>query len=63
MLLQVRDLSLSLRDTANSWFWSKGAPVNIFNGINFEVDVGQSLGIVGESGSGKTSLAKTIVRH
>ncbi len=62
MLLQVRDLSLSLRDTANSWFWSKGIPVNIFNGINFEVDVGQSLGIVGESGSGKTSLAKTIVR-
>lgn len=33
---------------------------NILNGIQFELEAGESLGIVGASGSGKTSLARLL---
>lgn len=36
--------------------------VHALNGISFDVDKGEALGIVGESGSGKTSLALALLR-
>jgi len=32
------------------------------NGLNFEIQEGETLGIVGESGSGKSTLAKVVIR-
>ncbi len=36
--------------------------VKAVDGINFDLDSGESLGIVGESGCGKTSISMTILR-
>src|SRR5262249_12691913 len=41
-------------------FPSVSGPVNVLDGIDFEVQDGEILGIVGESGSGKTMTALSI---
>ena len=53
-LLQVRDLRVG--------FHNRGRDVSILNGINLDVNEGETLGIVGESGCGKTTLSRCVVR-
>lgn len=54
MLLSVRDLRMHYK--------TKMGYVKAVDGINFNLDSGESLGIVGESGCGKTSISMTILR-
>src|ERR1700709_1051823 len=53
-LLQVRDLRVG--------FSTRGRTVSILNGVNLDVNEGETLGIVGESGCGKTTLGRCVVR-
>jgi oligopeptide/dipeptide ABC transporter ATP-binding protein len=53
-LLDVRDLHMH--------YATQGNPVRAVDGISFQVEKGQALGIVGESGSGKTSLSLALMR-
>ncbi len=41
---------------------SEGKTVHAVNGVSFNLDDGQTLGLVGETGAGKTSIAKAILR-
>ena len=54
-VLSVRDLSVSFRG-------ARGRIVRAVDGVSFEVDPGETLGIVGESGCGKWVTALSILR-
>ena len=53
-LLEVRDLHTAFKTPAGT--------VNAVNGVSFNLDHGQVLGIVGESGSGKSVTAYSIMQ-
>jgi oligopeptide/dipeptide ABC transporter ATP-binding protein len=53
-LLEVRDLRLE--------YATDGGPLRAVDGISFDLEERQALGIIGESGSGKTSLAIALMR-
>ena len=53
-LLSVRDLKVV--------FPTPIGMVHAVDGVSFDLEAGQSMGIVGESGSGKSTVARCIVR-
>jgi peptide/nickel transport system ATP-binding protein len=53
-LLEVRDLALE--------YSTERGPLRAVDGISFDLEAGEALGIIGESGSGKTSVAITLMR-
>ncbi len=55
-LLRVQDLHVSFKAKA------RGKRVMAVNGVSFDVDRGETVGLVGESGSGKSTIARAIMR-
>lgn len=53
-VLSVRNLSVE--------YASGGETVRAVNGVSFDLNFGQTLGLVGETGAGKTTIAKAIMR-
>lgn len=53
-VLKVEDLKMHYK--------TKMGYVKAVDGISFELEAGESLGIVGESGCGKTSVSMTLLR-
>jgi peptide/nickel transport system ATP-binding protein len=43
-------------------YTSNGDIVHAVNGVSFDLNKGETLGLVGETGAGKTTIAKTILR-
>lgn len=54
MSLQVKDLTVSYRIGRGS--------IRAVNGVSFQLDKGDSLGVIGETGSGKSTIASAIMR-
>ncbi len=52
-LLKVNDLEV--------YYETEDGPAQAVDGVSFELEEGENLGIVGESGCGKTTLAKAII--
>ena len=53
-LLDVRDLSVAYKD-------EKGEEVRLIDGVTFQLQRGEALGLAGESGCGKTTTALSIL--
>ncbi len=52
--LDIRDLEV--------YYTSGGHIVRAVNGVNLQLNEGETLGLVGETGAGKTTIAKSILR-
>ncbi|HYA99043.1 MAG TPA: dipeptide ABC transporter ATP-binding protein [Ktedonobacteraceae bacterium] len=61
-LIDVRDLKMHFPLTQGIIFQHVIGYVRAVDGISFNIERGQTLGLVGESGSGKTTIGRTIVR-
>jgi len=54
VILEVKDLK--------SYYFLPSGVIKAVDGINFNIEKGEALGIIGESGSGKTTIAWSIMR-
>jgi oligopeptide transport system ATP-binding protein len=60
-LLSVRDLHVSFKVRGQGRPWAPAASLKAVNGISFDLQAGETLGIVGESGCGKSTLARALL--
>jgi oligopeptide transport system ATP-binding protein len=60
-VLRVQDLSVHFTGYTGNLFQRKLRALKAVDGISFELNAGETLGIVGESGSGKSTLARAIL--
>lgn len=61
-LLEVRDLKMYFPLTSGIILQRVVGYVRAVDGVSFNIERGQTLGLVGESGSGKTTIGRTIAR-
>ncbi|HKD78712.1 MAG TPA: ATP-binding cassette domain-containing protein [Candidatus Angelobacter sp.] len=60
-LLTIRDL-VKVYHTDDGVFGKTTREIRAVNGVSFEINHGETLGLVGESGCGKTTLGRMILR-
>jgi oligopeptide transport system ATP-binding protein len=60
-VLRVQDLAVHFKDFTGDWLHRKERVLKAVDGISFDLNAGETLGIVGESGSGKSTLARAIL--
>jgi oligopeptide transport system ATP-binding protein len=61
VLVQARDLKMYFPVTSGILFQRKVADVKAVDGVTFDIQRGETLGLVGESGCGKTTLGRMIL--
>ncbi len=62
-VVRVVEPLLSVRDLVVSWRGADGRANRVVDGVSFDLDAGETIGIAGESGSGKSTLARALLGH
>jgi oligopeptide transport system ATP-binding protein len=61
-LLSVHDLKVHFKVKGdNAWPWTPARTLKAVDGVSFNIQPGETLGIVGESGCGKSTLARGVL--
>ena len=60
-VLRVQDLAVYFKMREGSLFSATTHELKAVNGVSFDLNAGETLGIVGESGCGKSTLARAIL--
>ena len=60
-VLRVQDLAVTFTSFTGGILHRKERTLRAVDGISFELNAGETIGIVGESGSGKSTLARAIL--
>ncbi len=61
-LLSIRDLQVHFPVPGARLFGGSQRHVKAVDGVNLEIEAGETMGLVGESGCGKTTLGRAILR-
>ena len=61
-LISIRDLKVHFPVRGRRLFRSSRQVVHAVDGVNLDINSGETLGLVGESGCGKTTLGRAILR-
>jgi oligopeptide transport system ATP-binding protein len=61
-LISIRDLKVHFPVTGRGLFQRSRQVVHAVDGVNLDINSGETLGLVGESGCGKTTLGRAILR-
>jgi oligopeptide transport system ATP-binding protein len=60
-VLRVQDLAVHFKQREGGLFKSKVHTIKAVNGVSFDLNAGETLGVVGESGCGKSTLARALL--
>jgi len=60
-VLRVQDLAVTFTSETGNFFRRRERQLRAVDGISFDLEPGETLGVVGESGSGKSTLARAIL--
>ena len=61
-LISIRDLKVHFPVTGRGLLRRSSQVVHAVDGVNLDINSGETLGLVGESGCGKTTLGRAILR-
>ena len=61
-LLSVDDVKVHFPIAMSNKLFAKKVPLKAVDGVSFEINSGETLGVVGESGCGKSTLARAVLQ-
>ena len=59
----MRDCLVDINDLTIGYYTQRKVLVHVLQGVNLEIEAGETLGLVGESGCGKSTLGQAMMGY